>query len=284
MCTRPLRFWPSDTKGPNGKYQGIITSYDVNSVPFSWFEKRGLELVLPVQHRYIEVPCGKCPECRNARKIEWVGRCLAEMETTPFTYFLTLTYDNDHLVPVPTKREAQLFIKRLRKIIPCRYLIVGELGDLSNRAHYHAIIFSKKEFSDLQLLKKGTFPLYRSPALEEIWPFGFSSIGMASGATIAYSIGYLVKKEKKNCFKLQSQGLGSQRFQNLDDYYYLGKGDGTALKVALPRYLKEKYGLKKYVDQYVSSLRYRNKLNASGLADEEFRETLEYLDDHKLTK
>ena len=44
---------------------------------------------------YIEVPCGKCVECRLARAKEWSNRCLMELPYHKFNQFVTLTYDDE---------------------------------------------------------------------------------------------------------------------------------------------------------------------------------------------
>jgi hypothetical protein len=71
--------------------------------------------------------------------------------------YITLTYDNEHIehtnletgeiTPDLSKRDAQLFLKRLRKQIEktyhkkIRYYLCGEYGGQTGRPHYHAILF-----------------------------------------------------------------------------------------------------------------------------------------------
>ena len=71
--------------------------------------------------------------------------------------FITLTYNDENLPnpPVVSKREAQLFIKRLRKLLYpklFRYYIVGEYGDKSNRPHYHALLFGVSPTQEKEIL------------------------------------------------------------------------------------------------------------------------------------
>lgn len=289
MCTRPLRYWQSDKVNPDtGKFYGFITGYDFPYAISDDFIKRGFEASPSyVTKDFIEVPCGHCPECLQKKRLNWVARCVAEKETSKFSYFITLTYDDSHYRHhlFPEISEIQKFINRLRKFKKVRYLAVGELGDKSNRAHYHMILFSEDELDDLSLLKRGDQPLFRSVLLEKCWDNkGFVSVGMCTAASIAYTIGYIVSKDKKTVFKCQSQGLGSRYFFKLEDRYCLGLGQGKTVTVSLPRYLKEKYGLKYLYDKETQSLLWNNKVIASGLSEEEYRDFSEYLSSAKLNK
>lgn len=283
MCIRPLHYFRSDIPDEEGKFPGFIAGYQMTSANYNEFEKRGIECTLAHIADYIPVPCGKCPECRAANKRRWVGRCVAEMEVSKYSYFLTLTFDNNHIRDV-SKRDIQLFIKRLRKFLPCRYLAVGEYGSLSNRPHYHLIIFSNESIDDLEPFKRSNFPLYKSAMISKLWPFGFSSVAKASPSTAAYTVGYLIKSEKKTAFKLQSQGLGAEFFKSLKPRYFLSTSRGSELIVSLPRYLKAKYNLDFGYDKTNQELIFNNKLYNSGLPEHEFRDMVEYLANHQAKK
>lgn len=289
MCTRPMKFWRSDVINPKtGKFLGFITGYDVKKVTPEDFNKRCVELEHP-SHCFnlqpVEVPCGKCPECVRAYKYSWVGRCLAEAETTPYSYFITLTYDDAHLLASPQKKEIQNFINRLRKFIKCRYLAVGEHGNLSDRSHYHLILFCQNPIEDLAVLKRGEPPLFTSELLSRCWDYkGYVSVGQANAQTFAYTLGYILTKEKKTAFKMQSQGLGSVFFSSLKDKYFLGDGKGNAITVTLPRFLKEKYGIRFEYDPEMQALKWNNKVYSTKLKEEEARDLLDYLGSSKLVK
>lgn len=45
----------------------------------------------------IYVPCGKCLECQNQSRSEWVLRCKEELKVNKYAYFITLTYDEKFL-------------------------------------------------------------------------------------------------------------------------------------------------------------------------------------------
>jgi len=112
--------------------------------------------------------------------------------------FLTLTYEDKH-VPrsLDYVSQFQPFIKRLRahfgrrreKDSGIRFFACGEYGD-TWRAHYHCMVFGAA-FHDLSPVRHR---LFRSPELERLWPFGFSSIGTVEYDSAAYVAGYCLKK------------------------------------------------------------------------------------------
>lgn len=134
------------------------------------------------------IRCGKCLGCRMDKSQEWANRCLLELQDHKSAYFLTLTYDDDHVpisyYPDPATGEAQPaltlkkqdfqgFMKRLRfRIEPqkIRFFAAGEYGDRTQRPHYHAIIFGL-ELGDL--VPYGKNPqgdmLYTSQFLQSVW-------------------------------------------------------------------------------------------------------------------
>lgn len=82
----------------------------------------------PIGHKIDSFKCGTCPECLSDKSKIWALRCSFEAEKSP-AMMLTLTYDNyirdgrgniigEQLDTRPvSKRDCQLFIKRLRKYI-----------------------------------------------------------------------------------------------------------------------------------------------------------------------
>lgn len=147
----------------------------------------------------ITVPCRKCIGCYLDNTFEWSLRCWLELKQCKDASFITLTYSNE-FVPEDyqlKRSDVQLFLKRLRrKIAPLkiRFFGCGEYGSQGLRPHYHLIIFGY-QFSDLIKLKvtKRGEVIYRSPMLEKLWPFGYSSVGYASLQSIRYCTKYLQK-------------------------------------------------------------------------------------------
>lgn len=128
------------------------------------------------------VPCGKCVECKIQYAEEWARRVVLEAKKYDKNCFITLTYNDANLPKGGVcKRSAQLFMKRLRKAIEplkVRYFLCGEYGSEKNRPHYHCILFGF-DFDDKYYFgtdRRGN-AIYRSPLLEKLWTFGFSSVG-----------------------------------------------------------------------------------------------------------
>lgn len=163
----------------------------------AWRVGGGVSLRMPQQDApYIALPCGKCVGCRRERARQWAIRLDHEGRLHDAASFLTLTYAKK--LPADTKawkRDAQLFLKRLRKTLDqkIRYYMVGELGSKNGRPHIHAIVFGYWP-DDLQPIRKGKTPLYRSSSLEKIWPHGYSSVGRVSFESVAYVAQYTLDK------------------------------------------------------------------------------------------
>jgi hypothetical protein len=107
---------------------------------------------------------------------------------------VTLTYDTTH-VPLSdrgymslSKRDCQLFFKRLRKAMPLlrfKYIVAGEYGSKTHRPHYHVVLFCSGKFS---------LPLQR--AIEKAWGLGSVHIGEdSSPKAVAYALKYIMKDE-----------------------------------------------------------------------------------------
>lgn len=102
--------------------------------------------------RWQNVPCNQCIACRINKSSEWAHRILLEKRMSDSAVFLTLTYDEDHVVrssltgfTTLVKEHAQKFIKDIRNAIrpkKIRYFLVGEYGEERLRSHFHVIIFN----------------------------------------------------------------------------------------------------------------------------------------------
>lgn len=150
-----------------------------------------------------EVPCGHCVGCRKEQARQWATRCMHEASMHAESCFITLTYSGDHLPDPPTlsKREHQLFLKKLRRRLSPRkisFFLCGEYGDLYGRPHYHAIIFGWWP-QDAVPWKKAAdgSQLYVSSTLSNCWGFGFTSVGAVTFGSALYVAAYVVKKQLK---------------------------------------------------------------------------------------
>lgn len=171
---------------------------------------------------WVPIPCGSCIGCRIDRARQWAARLMLEKEYSTDTWFITLTYDNDHLVfgsdPVKVasaygdvwqypnvsksghltlnREDYKNFNKRLRKRFGSgiRFFLAGEYGERTNRPHYHGIYFNLP-LDDCEVFKVvHGVPYYTSKTIAELWPFGFHLIGKVSYDTCAYVSRYVTKK------------------------------------------------------------------------------------------
>jgi len=146
----------------------------------------------------LDLPCGRCIGCRLERSRQWAARIMHEAKASDHCSFVTLTYSPDNLPQSGslTYDHFQRFMKRLRKKYgPVRFYMCGEYGDELQRPHYHACLFGVNFHQDRKVWKTSNgFTLYRSPSLEILWPYGFSSIGDLTFETAAYTARYVMKK------------------------------------------------------------------------------------------
>lgn len=154
--------------------------------------------------RPVTVPCGKCVGCLMTRAFYWSVRCVNESLYHKENYFLTLTYDSEHL---PSDRNLcrahfQNFMKRLRYYFPdCRLKVFycGEYGERRHRPHYHAIIFglplvaNNIKMFPVDVSRRGNTN-YACPLLDKIWSHGLCRVGTFSSSAASYVAQYTLKK------------------------------------------------------------------------------------------
>lgn len=141
-----------------------------------------------------KVPCGRCNICRMKHRKMWAFRMTQELKTSVNAFFITLTYNEENAPRTPEgwttldKDHVKSFIKRIKQrqvrntaefTHPLRYLLVGEYGDLTLRAHYHAIIYNIHD-STLD-------------DLHNIWGQGHVHLGTVSDKRIMYTTKYMMK-------------------------------------------------------------------------------------------
>lgn len=159
---------------------------------------------------FTRINCGQCLSCRINKAREWAERCYLESKIFQSNYFVTLTYNDEHLhfapcgFPTLVKRDIQLFIKRLRKWCESngkpspRYFCTGEYGEKNFRPHYHCIIFNLvlDDLIQYKTVKRGSdvYIYENSPTLEKIWGKGFCVISKVVPETCAYTAQYSLKK------------------------------------------------------------------------------------------
>lgn len=215
----------------------------------------------------IEVPCGKCMNCRIQRTNEWKTRLLHEYwYNNSVGCFITLTYD-DKYVPkyyslkkrdlIKFQRDLRKFVKESKGIL-IKYYSCGEYGEETLRPHYHLLVLGWKP--DKETLKKpyNLFKYYCSDVITRMWSKGNHTIGDVTEKSIQYVAGYVRKKrygyealeryDQYHCippFCLMSKGIGlefaKENKKNLENGFII-KGEN----VGVPRYYNKKLGKKLY--------------------------------------
>nr|QJB21634.1 MAG: replication initiator protein [Microvirus sp.] len=230
----------------------------------------------------VTVPCGKCMACLQSKRNQWAYRLNNELKHAQNAFFITLTYDDDHLPQGGSldKRALQLFLKRLRhdllpvgtslphlsqSVLKLKYYIVGEYGTKSERPHYHCLLFNLH--SEIKIDK----------LLLKHWTYGQHHIGKVSSASISYTAKYVINKNyevqfKEPCFALISSkpGIGSNYLSTHGMYHKKNKifyGQTQGQKVALPRYYKDRIFNRREIEE--------NLIKVQALIDQQNQEKTE---------
>ena len=174
-------------------------------------------------HPSLALPCGKCPVCLANRQKFWRRRMSLELFERGEGSFLTLTYNDEHCDGLLHKDDVQKFLKRLRHIdrdfkVECpkfTYYCAAEYGTTTKRPHYHLALFGLN-LLEMQYLPRAVgydngYPIFSSEIIEQVWPFGFNTVGELNAATIGYVSKYLTKPSKSE-FSLKSHSLGVAPF------------------------------------------------------------------------
>ncbi len=228
-------------------------------------------------YKRVSVPCSKCAACLQRKRNDWAFRNEQEFKHSYTAYFVTMTYDDDHLlykkvlpgkyyrnemdllgtlvkipadltqeVEIPVfddKREIQLFLKRLRKMCePCRdlrYFLVSEYGSETLRPHFHFLLYNFPGDADTLVA-----------TLEKLWDKGFIYVGDVTKASISYVCKYLLGVSYlpsyfPPCYMLCSKGIGKQYLTDAMVYYHRRRIQAYAIQEDgsrrnLPRYLRTK--------------------------------------------
>jgi len=176
--------------------------------------------------------------------------------SSDMSFFVTLTYDPDHIMFCPKGRPTLFpnhlteYWKALRKKLKVRslsYYACGEYGSNRKRPHYHAIVF----INDADLL-----PMHAIQMLETTWKHGDVFIGTVTGESVAYTLKYISKPgsvpqypgdTRTPEFQRASKGIGKEyltpsmiawhKADLIKRAYIAGQGD---IRIPMPRYFKDK--------------------------------------------
>jgi hypothetical protein len=201
------------------------------------------------------VPCGSCPACLIRRTNEWTFRIGQDIKLCNNVMWIRLSYANEFLpvsqngLPTLSKRDCQLFFKRLRQyelrdykrnvklrgdypFKSVRYFLCGEYGSKNHRPHYHVVLMNVTA-ANVEAAWQDGF----GNSLGEVWfdsrPFSDTAAG--------YTIGYMYKKKTKIWrkgddrhpeFHLVSKKMGANYLTDeIVDYH---RADYRRLFVTLP--------------------------------------------------
>lgn len=208
---------------------------------------------LPGQTEKQPVACRKCMPCRVKRAREWSIRLNMELKDSTSAMFLTLTYDDEHIVRndlghgILIPKHTQNFMKQLRAKnavltkAKIRFYLVGEYGGESFRPHYHAIIFN--------------IHANLKPQISDIWKKGFITHDEVNETTINYVTKYITKVDTRSTELMElppqfarmsrNPGLGDNYINDKTIKYHDKNGRRTTIhkgdkKIKLPEYIIRK--------------------------------------------
>ena len=219
-CFRPLYAYRDDLKGDIKFLSGSLAFSQWKNGNYPW---------------KMLIPCGKCVGCRLDYASKWSMRCQLEASCWNDNYFITLTYDDEHLPvrkhKVVDKETGEVikdefvatlvpehftkFIKDLRRYYDyhfhhqnIRFFGCGEYGSKSWRPHYHIILFNCPILDLKEHTKnfRGDV-LYTSELLSSIWKNGFVTVGECNYETCSYVARYTLKKQGISQLEYDDRGI-----------------------------------------------------------------------------
>lgn len=186
--------------------------------------------------------CRNCDQCIAVRKADWVSRAVAEQAVSPYTFIVTLTYNDE---TEHSRDSAAMFrysdvaawLKRLRRAVEykvkseqlnaspvIRFICAGEQGSRNGRCHWHIILYSHVDLTQI-----GTFTdangevvapdnvVSRGRSQRRLswqhWPHGFVLVQEPNEGGMAYVLKYCIK----NQFDVE-KSKGNARFRQSEVY------------------------------------------------------------------
>lgn len=214
-CYHPIAmYWKIGRYTADGKKELTMKS------PILYKTKWGELLPDPTWEK-IDIPCGKCIGCRLEYSRQWAQRIQKEASLYSQNWFLTLTYDPEHLPwidslntetgeyilgnPLVPKHMTK-FMKDLRrywehhfKHYGIRFYLAGEYGDKYERPHYHICLMNfpiQEEMLEFYKHNELGDSIFKCEIIEKIWGKGQIAIGSLTWQSAAYVARYIIKKQK----------------------------------------------------------------------------------------
>lgn len=165
------------------------------------------------------IPCGHCWACKLNYSAEWATRIMCEAKEHDHNYWLTLTYDDEHIPKYEwftdgeqyfqdpgtwngtlEPEDVTKFLKKLRKhlgVEGIKYFYCGEYGEHTQRPHYHMILMGApldiSQFYDLY--QDENFKMHwKSKEIDKLWNKGMIDVTELEWSNAAYTARYCVKK------------------------------------------------------------------------------------------
>lgn len=228
----------------------------------------------------LKVPCGQCLGCKQKRIRDWALRCQHESKMHKYSYFVTLTYNEENLPDGNSLcyNDFQAFMKKARHwygifdwktkkqwdSTKIRFFMCGEYGALK-RPHYHVLLYNFP-IPDLQYLKKSEkgSVLYTSELVEWLWnKRGFVTIGLVEYASAAYvaqycinkmgveeedyqfldlETGEVIKRKKEMVQMSRKPGIGSTWYEKYGEQVFpVDRCIANGKEVGVPKYYSKRY-------------------------------------------
>lgn len=229
-CYHPMRMFIVGTH-PDGKKITKLCSYETKAIELlpdgslmPTYDNTPSHTAVKQFRDSFPIPCNQCVGCRLDYSRQWADRMMMELPYHNNAYFITLTYDPEH-VPVNLttnaltlrKKDAQDFLKRLRRRLDyagydsnISYYLAGEYGDTTFRPHYHLILYCN-EIPDIEYFCRsasGEYAYYTSELIRDAWGKGNVLIANVNWNTCAYVARYVMKKVKGKEAKSHYENAG----------------------------------------------------------------------------
>lgn len=154
-----------------------------------------------------ELACNRCLPCLIRKERSWVLRQKLEALSASSTYFVTLTYSDQHRLGSLHYEHIQKFLRLLRrsqKKARVRFFCSGEYGEKNHREHWHLNIFSTAPLP---------FKLGRSAT--KLWPHGAIFVGTLTTASMGYVAKYVIEGNPQIVQASRKPGIGVDAIRSL---------------------------------------------------------------------
>lgn len=207
----------------------------------------------PTEWRYQVIPCGNCWSCKLNYSAQWATRIMSEVKESEHNYFVTLTYDDEHLPIAESieykeniyhndgtwsgtlwEKDVQTFLNSLRKYFErkghkgIKYYYCGEYGTETLRPHYHMILMNCplniNQFYNTHV-DKNFKAHWKSHEIENYWKKGMIDLAEVEWSSAAYVARYCMKKISNNVDKSDYCKIGK-----IPEFVRMSRNPGIGMK------------------------------------------------------